>query len=72
LKFYFLSSRDLAIAIHNEEERLYHEAQLQEQQPSQGNTNQLRRSPSKQSKKSKNKSRGPSNDDEEKEFCNLL
>jgi len=67
------SSRDheLAIAIHNEEERLYHEAQLQQQQ-SQAISNQLPRSPSKQSKKSKNKSRGSSYNDDEKESCTLF
>lgn len=61
-------SRDLAIAIHNEE-CLYHEAQ--QQQPIQGATNQVPRSPSKQPKKSKNKSRRSSQDDEEKSSCNL-
>ncbi|UJR33045.1 hypothetical protein I4U23_020504 [Adineta vaga] len=62
--------RDLALALHNEEERLYHEAQLQQQQ-SQGNSAQLPRSPSKQSKKSKHKQRGPSNDHDDKGSCNI-
>ena len=67
--YLFVFSRDLAIAIHNEEERLYQEAQ---QEQSQGTTKQVPRSPSKQSKKSKNKSRRSSHDDEEKESCHLL
>ncbi len=70
-----LFSRDLAMAIHNEEERLYQEAQLQEQQQqqSQGNSNPVPRSPSKQPKKSKTKSRRSSHDDDEKESsCNLF
>ncbi len=62
-------SRDLAIAIHNEEERLYQEAQLQQ---SQGNSSQIPRSPPKQSKKSKNKPRASSNDDDDKSLCNLF
>lgn len=77
-KFLFLErvsilffSRDLAIAMHNEE-CLYHEAQQQQQQQSQGTTNQLPRSPSKQPKKSKNKSRRSSHDEGEKESCNLF
>ncbi|CAF1015361.1 unnamed protein product [Adineta steineri] len=67
--------RDLAMALHNEEERLYNQAQLQQQQQqqqTQGNATQLPNSPSRHSKKSKNKQRGPSYDDHDKESCNLF
>ncbi|CAF1379394.1 unnamed protein product [Rotaria sordida] len=71
--------RDLAIAIHNEEERLFHEAQLQQQQQQQQeqeqslvNSSQPSGSSLRQSKKSKNKSKRSSEDGDDKESCNLL
>lgn len=60
--------RELAIALHNEE-RALHEV---EQQQAQGNATQITRSPSKQPKRSKNKSRRTIDDDDQKESCNIL
>ncbi|CAF1014048.1 unnamed protein product [Rotaria sp. Silwood1] len=69
--------RDLAIALHNEEERLFHEAQLQQQQQQQQhqtlvNSSQSTGSSLRQSKKSKNKSKRSSDDDDDKDSCTLL
>ncbi|CAF2852614.1 unnamed protein product [Rotaria sp. Silwood2] len=69
--------RDLAIAIHNEEERLFHEAQLQQQQQQQQqqtlvNSSQSSGSSLRQSKKPKNKPKRSSDDDDDRESCNLL
>lgn len=79
--YYLMScfSHDLALALHNEEERLYKEAQLQQQpqQKSQMNPSQAQRAvtttaAAPQSKKSKNKSRRSPSDDDDKDSCNIL
>jgi len=67
LSFYFhLFSRDLAVAIHNDERRQLHEAQLrQQQQQAQGYYYEQG------SKKSKKKSRKPPRDDDYDSGCIL-
>ena len=68
-------SRELAIALHREEERLYNSAQQlqQQQQPQQQQAPRDESHPSlsKPGKKSKTKQRKPAEDDEHKESCTL-
>ena len=67
-------SRELAIALHDEEERLYRESQVHQQPQQQPQHPRARdQAHSAQSKKSKNKQKKPSYDDDgdHKESCNL-
>ncbi|CAF4799529.1 unnamed protein product, partial [Rotaria magnacalcarata] len=72
--------RDLALALHDEEERLYQQAQLQQQRQQQQqqqpqyipHPSQSGHSSTGQSRKSKNKPKRSSQDDGDKESCNIV
>jgi hypothetical protein len=65
--YFYLFSRDLAVAIHNEERRQYHQVQQQQQPPrySQGYY------PEQSSRKSQKKHKRPSYEDDDHSSCIL-